>query len=660
MFQLNSTPSLRAIFVALLASPLSTVNAAPGAQLDLNGRDDSKGPKPQLPSVWPPPQEISASGCGVRLNREVTIVTGNASDAATLKTIKEVIAAAGGTATVATKPSGKGSQILVGTAAENGAAAAAAKALAGQAADGLADDGYVLASGKYNGQATVVLNGVDVRGTFYAAQTLSQLFDGVHGIPGVKVRDWPLMPIRGSIEGFYGIPWSHQARLDQYVFYGKHKMNTYIYTPKGDPFLRATWREQYNQSDLDQLKELVETANANHVDFTFALSPGLDICYSSDEDFNATIAKFDQVRNIGVHSFYIALDDIPLEFHCDSDTQKWPKTDDYRWFADAHAYYLSRLQTEYVEVHDLINLETVPTNYAGSAPDPYKNEFGTKLDKKVRVQWTGEGVFSPNVTTDSVIRADDTYVTDQLFFWDNFPVNDGMTSRLFLNPLEGRDADLYKHLLGFTSNPMVQSYASMIALANYGDYTWSPTKYGVDASWTAAKMELAGKDKKVQDAVVAFVDINQSWPYRKPTNNATMLSHDIDAFWASRAAGGKKDGARPLNDRLKLIVSLPDVLPKMAMKQFATEVAPWSTCAMQWATASQHYIAMLDAIDAGDKSKADSEHTAAQEWVAKTKAKTVSSLGDDGQIKPNSITPVTGDTVFDQFAAKAEAAYKGQ
>ena len=141
---------------------------------------------------------------------------------------------------------------------------------------------------------------VDKRGTFYAAQTLRQL-GGSHNVPGVKIRDWPLMSIRGSIEGFYGEPWSHQARLDQFVFYGKHKMNTYIYTPKDDPLLRANWRTLYTGAALSQLQELIDTANTNHVECTFALSPGLDLCYSSDADFNATITKFDQVVNNGAN-----------------------------------------------------------------------------------------------------------------------------------------------------------------------------------------------------------------------------------------------------------------------------------------------------------------------------------------------------------------------
>ncbi|KAL2867749.1 beta-N-acetylhexosaminidase family protein [Aspergillus lucknowensis] len=621
----------------------------------------------QLPAVWPTPQQIALalSGPGVSLQDEVAIVTGNFTDYASIDAVKAVVASAGGHVVVSSEPTNNGTQIIIGTQEANGLAASIAEAMTGSSADDLAAEGYVLASGMYKHQPSIVLNGVDTRGAFYASQTLRQLVSE-HTVPGVKVRDWPLMEIRGSIEGFYGIPWPHQARLDQFVFYGKHKMNTYIYTPKDDLLLRNNWRTLYGSDEVAQLQELVDAANANHVDFTYALSPGLDICYSSEADFDATTTKFNQIRDLGVHSFYIALDDIPLEFHCDSDKERWNDTEDtetYPWMADAQAYYLNRVQTEYIEPNNLNNLQTVPTNYAGSEPDPYKEEFGTKLNKNIRIQWTGEGVFSPEVTVESVTRAASTYVTDNLYIWDNFPVNDGDRERLFLNPLTGRDPDLYEQLIGFTSNPMSQSYASMPALANYADYTWNGPAYNATTSMDAVLWELSGPDARVHEAVLAFADLNQNWPYREPEVNSPQLSKDMAAFWSARNASstkGKKDGTQPLRDRLALLTTLPDVLPRMAMTGFATDVEPWSTLAMQWATACQHLIATLDALDKEDKTAADREFEVAQTWIEKTKAKTVDDRNSEGEDLPNSITPVTGQEAFGGFVNRTTSIYNSQ
>ncbi|KAJ5489427.1 hypothetical protein N7539_004317 [Penicillium diatomitis] len=158
-----------------------------------------------------------------------------------------------------------------------------------------------------------------------------------------------------------------------------------------------------------------------------------------EADFEATIKKFDQARILGVRRFYIAFDDIPTVFHCDSDKAKRTDEGDWHWLADAQAYYLNPVQEEYIISNSLNDLETR----------------------------TGEAVFSDRINKTSVQQADSTYVTDKLFLWDNFPVNDGKRDRLFLNPLTDPGApDLYKYLLCFTSNSMEQAYATMPALAN--------------------------------------------------------------------------------------------------------------------------------------------------------------------------------------------------
>ncbi|CAG8038221.1 unnamed protein product [Penicillium nalgiovense] len=98
----------------------------------------------------------------------------------------------------------------------------------------------------------------------------------------------------------------------------------------------------------------------------------------------------------------------------------------------------------------------------------------------------------------------------------------------------------------------------------------------------------------------------------------------------------------------------------MAMKAFATDVAPWATVAKQWATACKHLISMLEALDDKDQSTADAEFNYAREWVEKTKAKTVDDRNAQGEDLPNSIVPITGDGAFDKFLTDATAIYNGK
>ena len=57
---------------------------------------------------------------------------------------------------------------------------------------------------------------VDDHSLFYAAQTLKQLAkieDGQRNLPLCEITDYPDVLFRGTVEGFYGQPWSHADRL---------------------------------------------------------------------------------------------------------------------------------------------------------------------------------------------------------------------------------------------------------------------------------------------------------------------------------------------------------------------------------------------------------------------------------------------------------------
>ena len=100
----------------------------------------------------------------------------------------------------------------------------------------------------------------------------------------MEIKDYPSVRYRGVVEGFYGTPWSHQARLRQLKFYGENKMNTYIYGPKDDPYHSApNWRLPYPEKEAAQLQELVKVANENEVDFVWAIHPGQDIKWNQED-----------------------------------------------------------------------------------------------------------------------------------------------------------------------------------------------------------------------------------------------------------------------------------------------------------------------------------------------------------------------------------------
>ena len=103
---------------------------------------------------------------------------------------------------------------------------------------------------------------------------MSQLL-ALDKLPLAEVTDYPDVPYRGVVEGFYGAPWSQEARIRQLDFYGRNKMNVYIYGPKDDPYHRTpNWRKPYPAREGEELKVLVNRAKENNVIFYWGHSSG--------------------------------------------------------------------------------------------------------------------------------------------------------------------------------------------------------------------------------------------------------------------------------------------------------------------------------------------------------------------------------------------------
>lgn len=642
---------------ATLVAGALILTSAPGAlaadhPVDSRAVDSSHAAK--TPSIYPVPQSVTKQGREVPLNGKVTLVVGPKTDKTAVSAAAEVLKGGSHNVAVVTDTKGikNGSVIYLGTPQDNPGVAEALGALGVDAAPTLAHaEGYVLATGTIKGRSAAVLAGADNNGSYYAVQTLRQVITDKEIAP-VLVKDWPLMSVRGTIEGFYGTPWSHQARLDQFAFYGRQKMNTYIYSPKDDPLLRAQWREPYSGEQQQQMKELIDTAAANHVKFTYALSPGNDICYSNKADLDSTVAKFESLYGLGVRDFYIALDDIAPSLQCAADKAMFPKSN-FRGLADAQAYYLNAVNAAFIKKHaDAGALQMVPTNYNGSAADPYKAELGMEMNKDILLQWTGEQVVSHRITTASTKAAQVSYGTAAdprgLFIWDNYPVNDFAQNKLFLAPLIGRDKDLYTATTGITANPMIESYASLPTLFNFADFTWNGPAYQPQQSMNAALKLLAGTRNGALESLTAFADLNQNWQDDALTPSAPALSADVAAFWA-RYDAGKFPARSALADRAQLIQHMPKDLAKIASTGFYADAKHWIDTAANWGDATEDALDMLQAVKNRNGAAVVKFRTKLNTAVAAAGAATQPTL-DQGLVVPQ-----VGDGVFQAFIAKAKS-----
>lgn len=409
----------------------------------------------------------------------------------------------------------------------------------------------------------IVLAGNDERGTYYAMQTFSRLLkDGK--LPEVEIKDYPSVRYRGVVEGFYGTPWSHQARLSQLKFYGENKMNTYIYGPKDDPYHSSpNWRLPYPEKEAAQLRELVTVANSHEVDFVWAIHPGQDIKWNQ-EDRDHLLSKFEKMYQLGVRSFAVFFDDISGE---GTNPQK-------------QAELLNYIDENFVQAKpDVTPLIMCPTEYNKSWSNPkgnYLTTLGEKLNPSIQIMWTGDRVIS-DITRDGI-----TWINERIkrpaYIWWNFPVSDYVRDHLLLGPVYGNDTTIAEQMSGFVSNPMEHAEASKIAIYSVASYAWNPAKYDTWKTWKdAIRTLLPDAAGELECFAIHNSDLGRNGhQYRR--EESQNVQPVAKRFLRSYMETGKYDKADfdTLSDTFDRMMESADILlVNTENKPLVEEITPW-------------------------------------------------------------------------------------
>ena len=320
----------------------------------------------------------------------------------------------------------------------------------------------------------VVIAGNDEKGLYYGVQTLLGMMNEGK-LEACTITDWPDVPFRGTVEGFYGTPWSHEARKSQLEFYGRNKMNVYIYGPKDDPWHRDKWREPYPEVEANRIAELVNVAKANGVNFYWAIHPGVDIKWN-DQDRDYLMAKLEVMYQLGVRSFAVFFDDI------------WGEGAK----ADKQAALLNYIDDNFVQVKkDVAPLILCPTEYNKSwANDEkgYLRTLGKELNKGIEVMWTGNSVVA------CIDKPTMEWINERIerkgYIWLNFPVNDFVRDHILMGPAYGNGLDIATDVSGFVSNPMEYAETSKISLYGIADYCWNMEAYDYQSNWEKSLKDI--------------------------------------------------------------------------------------------------------------------------------------------------------------------------
>ena len=304
----------------------------------------------------------------------------------------------------------------------------------------------------------------------------------------------------GIIEGYYGRPWSWEAREANIRFLKLHGYDFYIYAPKADAFLRKRWRDSHSSDMEKALSDLAARCRSLDVRFGVGLSP-YEIYREFNADTKSALAdKLAQFDAWGVEYLAILFDDMRGDLPNLARTQ----TEILHWVAErTKATRLIVCPSYYTD-------DPVLDRFFGNRPVNYLEEFGRLLDPRIDVFWTGEEVCSREFSPGHLAR-----VGEQLrrkpFLWDNYPVNDGkrMSPFLHVRAFTGRPASIRPHIAGHSMNPALQPLLSCIPAVSLSESYRLGDAYEYGRAFLNAASEVAGVElaRMLQDDILYFQDL---------------------------------------------------------------------------------------------------------------------------------------------------------
>lgn len=316
--------------------------------------------------------------------------------------------------------------------------------------------------------------------------------------------------LAGVIEGFYGPPWSRAERLELFGRMQQWGLNTYFYGPKDDIHQRAIWREPYSEAAEAELRELISLCRERGIRFIYALSPGLDITYTSEADVAALDRRFDRMLELGCQDFCLLWDDIPDRMN-PADVARFGSLALAQCALTNAVYRRTRSSTDG-------RFLFCPTPYCGRmvaanhGGEGYLETVGRELDAGVDVFWTGPEIISEGITVGHV-SALTKVLRRPPVIWDNLHANDYDGRRFFCGPYAGRPRELRGAIRGVLTNPNTEFPLNHVPLQTLGAFVQGGGSWNARAEYLKAIDEWASRFAVVgpalnRDDLVLFADCN--------------------------------------------------------------------------------------------------------------------------------------------------------
>ncbi|OYQ37800.1 hyaluronidase [Niveispirillum lacus] len=290
----------------------------------------------------------------------------------------------------------------------------------------------------------------------------------------------------GTIEGYFGSPWTWQQRTETMRFLAPHGYGFHIYAPKADTYLRREWRTPHPEATMAELARFGAGCRAAGVRFGVGLSP-----YEAYKDFDTGMAD-----DLGAKLRFLdalGIDDLAILF------------DDMDGNLPDLAERQARIINAAAERTGASRIIVCPTYYSddpvldkvfGARPPDYLASLGRLLDPAIDIFWTGEEVCSREFSPHHLDKIADLLRRRPLL-WDNYPVNDGqrMSQHLHLRAFTGRHGDLLKdRITGHAVNPALQPVLTRIPMLTLPESYRQGRDYCYGVSFRAAATQVLGAE----------------------------------------------------------------------------------------------------------------------------------------------------------------------
>ncbi len=320
----------------------------------------------------------------------------------------------------------------------------------------------------------------------------------------------------GVIEGFYGPPWSHDARLQMLRWLAAQGLDRYVYAPKSDPLHRGIrWTQPYPDDELARFEELIGVGRDLGVEVTIALAParifGRNNVSSwgdrdgdgvNDSQLDALVDKLGALQRRGGRSFALLFDDTASTF-----VPTLGGARQGRFHGRVSARALERLREREPDT----SLFVVPSVYSrtwrtlGAAGRAYWSAMAEQLPPGVPVAWTGPKVFSRAIRGEDIRELRESTGLPVLI-WNNAVVNDWINlatgeaaglrgwRKLSFGPPSNMDAGVLSEAAGVLLNGALEPNLTRVCASCLGDFVRDPVTFDATASHVAAMAAVAGKE----------------------------------------------------------------------------------------------------------------------------------------------------------------------